>query len=117
VSNSSRLPTGTMSGSARSRPPGFFNQRLQFRKHGLKFSEMAGERVFGADGFPDPVGPTFTVIDASRDPVIEGVNPDGLLSKFLENAEPRIRKRALEFVGRSLLNAKDPLPEKVSRRL
>jgi hypothetical protein len=42
---------------------------------------------------------------------------DDLLSRFMKRAAPRVRKQALDFVGRSLLNSPGAVPEEVLGRL
>jgi hypothetical protein len=51
-------------------PPDLVDKRLQFDRHRLELGQIAGERVLGADGFPDPVRPDLAIIDAPRDPII-----------------------------------------------
>src|SRR5258708_4078588 len=51
-------------------PPDFVDKRLKFGNHHLEFGEVDEERVLGADGLPDPIGPDLAVIDAPGDPVV-----------------------------------------------
>jgi hypothetical protein len=36
--------------------PDLVDERLEFDDHGVEVGEVGGERIFGADGFSDPVG-------------------------------------------------------------
>jgi hypothetical protein len=46
-----------------------------------------------------------------------GLGEDDLVARFVQRASPRLRKQALEFVGRSLLNTADAIPGEVLKRL
>jgi hypothetical protein len=46
-----------------------------------------------------------------------GLGDDDLLGRFMERATPPMRKQALDFIGRSLLNSPGTVPEEVLARL
>ena len=48
---------------------------------------------------------------------LTGLAEDDLVAGFMRRASPRVRKQALDFVGRSLLNTADAIPADVLERL
>jgi hypothetical protein len=47
-------------------PPDLIDERRKLGDQGIEFGKIAGERVFGADRLPDPVGPDLAIVDASK---------------------------------------------------
>ena len=81
--------------------PDFVDQRLKFDDHGVEVGEVGGERVFGADGFADPVGANLAVVDASRDPIViaSGLAEIGLheVERLVAHVEAGVRAQS-EFI-------------------
>ena len=74
-------------------------------------AEEAGEK---RDGWVEHLGSHLMVFYWRG---LIGLGVDDLVARFMERASPRLRKQALEFVGRSLLNTPDTVPGEVLARL
>jgi hypothetical protein len=48
---------------------------------------------------------------------IDLAEPEGLMSEFFKKASIELRRSAFEFIGRSLVNTKEQLPDEINDRL
>jgi hypothetical protein len=74
-------------------------------------TEEAGEK---RDGWVEHLGSHLMVFYWRG---LIGLGEDDLVACFMQRASPQLRKQALEFVGRSLLNTAEAIPGEVLERL
>ena len=89
--------------------------KLLRRQYGIAVNELP-EGVTGEkrDGWVEHLGSHLMVFYWRG---LIGLGEDDLVACFMRRTSPRLRKQALEFVGRSLLNTADAIPGEVLQRL
>lgn len=85
--------------------PDLVDERLEFGDQGVEVDEVGGKRVFGADGFADPVGADLPVVDATRDPIViaSGLPEIGLheVERLIAHVEAGVETQGIHLgVGR-----------------
>jgi hypothetical protein len=89
--------------------------KLLRRQYGIAIEQLPAQEVKeNREGWVEPLGSHLMVFYWRG---LIGLGDSDLLSRFIERAAPPLRKQALDFVGRSLLNSPGTIPEEVLGRL
>jgi hypothetical protein len=89
--------------------------RLLRRQYGVGVANLPPEEVKGKrDGWVEHLGSHLMVFYWRG---LIGLGEDDLIACFMGRASPRLRRQALNFVGRSLLNTEGAIPRAVLERL